>query len=297
MYYLLTKIFFILVFCTFFSLDVHASELRLDVSKVDVRIGEEFVVEVLMNTDGLVNAVEGKIVFREDVFEVREIRDGNSSINLWIEKPHSESGAIVFSGITPGGFVGVNKHIFSVVFEVKQEGPAEISIAEAKALENDGTGTEISLALRNATVDIKAGDSSIRRSVIKDTVPPEPFTPIISSDPNIFGGQSFVVFSTQDKDSGISHYEIKEYRFKPFSLFILWRVVESPYILSDQELKSHTLMRALDNARNIQVSDIAPVRPLLWYEYAFYWIILIGVLCGAGYAFSKIWSKKFVTTL
>ncbi len=288
MYSSIPKIFSVFTLWVFFTPSVHASELLLYSSKVDVSVGEEFTVDVIANSDESVNAISGRILFPDMMLEMREIRDGNSSINFWIEKPNTESaGTSVFSGITPGGFSGVNNLIFSIVFKAKQEGVASISIAEAKALQNDGSGTEIALDLRNTVLQVKAGDSNARRNVIEDSEPPENFTPIISHSNSLYEDNLFVVFSTQDKGSGISHYEVKEYLFKPLSFLTSWRVVESPYVLSDQELRSYIFVRAVDNAHNMQVVEIAPTHPLLWYEYLFYWLILISILFGVFYVFLK----------
>lgn len=284
MYNLLSKIFFVLVLSASFPIGVVASELRLDANKVDVRVGEEFIVEVLMNADKPVNAVEGRIVFPKDAVEIREIRDGNSSINLWVEKPHSETGALVFSGITPGGFIGVNNQLFSVVFEAKQEGMMAISIAKATALENDGVGTETTLALRNIVLQVKAGDSSVRRNVIEDTVPPEPFTPTIAQDSSVFDGNFFLVFATQDKGSGIKRYEVREGRFG------WWREAESPYLLTRQKLDKDIYMRVIDNADNERVAVVPATVSSTWWDHYVLFVILT-MLILAVIVYKKVWVR------
>lgn len=271
MNYSILKFIILFTLCAFSPFHVEAAELRLDVSKIDVRVEEEFVVEVFINIDESVNAVEGKIVFPKDILEVREIRDSNSSVNFWIEKPSiSPDGELVFSGITPGGFSGVNNLIFSTVFKAKKEGTASISTIKIKALQNDGLGTELPLTLRNVMVNIKSGDSTIRKETLRDTDPPELFTPIIASDPLIANGKHFVVFSTQDKGSGIKHYKIREGRFG------WWREVESPYFLMYQSLTKDIYIRAIDNANNERVAFLpASVHREWWKQYELLAIIII----------------------
>lgn len=286
MYNSLLKIFFVLALCVFFPFIAYASELRLDSSKVDLRVEEEFTVEIIMNVDEQVNAIDGQIVFPDTLLEMQEIRDGNSSINFWIEKPRIESaGTLIFSGITPGGFSGVNNQIFSIIFKAKQEGTATISIAQANALQNDGVGTNITLALRNVVVNVKAGDSGVRKHVIEDVVSPEPFTPIITHDPSLFEGKSFVVFSTQDKGSGVNRYEVREGKWGWF------RIAESPHLLKSQKLDWDIYVKAIDNAGNERVAVLKSSVHRNWWEGSGLFVILIMVVFVAVAMYKKIWAR------
>lgn len=258
----------------------HAAELRLEASSADVRVGEEFAVEVILQTDESVNAVAGQIRFPEGVLAVKKISDGNSPVNLWIEHPENSSpGTVTFSGITPGGFSGINNSMFSIIFEAKETGTAAISLSNIKALKNDGTGTNLPVLLHNAVIEIKAGDTSEKKYEMKDAVPPEQFNLVVSRDSSVADGQWFVAFAASDKDSGIFRYEMREYRFWPLSFLTPWHPAESPQVLSDQARKSRVLVRAVDGAGNERVAYILPTHPLLWYEYVFYWLICtMGVL-------------------
>ena len=112
------KIILLLLLPTLFTPSfVFAAEIRIDSYKAEVKIGEQFVVAVIVHSEKQLNAIEGRLVFPEDLLSVREIRDGNSVINFWIKKPQSESlGGIVFSGITPGGFSDPNNFVFAFFF-------------------------------------------------------------------------------------------------------------------------------------------------------------------------------------
>src|SRR3989344_1896109 len=167
-----------------------AAEIRLDSHKVEVKTGEQFVVDVIVNSEVQLNAVEGQLIFPEDLLSVREIRDGNSVINFWVEKPRESAlGRIAFSGITPGGFSGPNNFVFAVVFEAKSEGEFMLTLQGTTALRNDGAGTKEPLSVRNVDIVIEPGDSKIRKEEFIDTEPPEDFTPIISVDKNLFEGK------------------------------------------------------------------------------------------------------------
>ena len=270
-----------------------AAEIRIDSYKAEVKIGEQFVVAVIVHSEKQLNAIEGRLVFPEDLLSVREIRDGNSVINFWIKKPQSESlGGIVFSGITPGGFSDPNNFVFAVVFEAKGEGAAAVTLQETTALRNDGAGTKEPLSVHNVNIVINPGDSNARKESLSDTAPPEDFTPIIARDQNIFDDKYFFVFAAQDKGSGIDHYEVKEFRFALISFLSQWVRAESPYVLKDQELKSRIVVKAIDNSGNERIAAIALRYPLSWYDHIPIIGILIVMLISCVVVFKKIWRRR-----
>lgn len=291
--YFKNKIFFlILLWGIFLPVVSSAAEIRLEASKVEVKTKEEFIIHVIAQSNETINAIEGTLSFSSMV-EIIEVRDGNSSLNFWIEKPHLTSmDTLEFSGITPGGFAGVNNHLFSLVMRAKEEGIASVIVTKGKALKSDGRGTEEELVFRNTNVSITRGDGNIRKEVLKDVTPPEYFTPIIGHDPSLYNDMWFVTFATQDKGSGISHYEIKEYRFRVASFFLPWKIIDTQYVLSDQKLKSRIFIRAVDSEGNIQIAEINPTYPFTRYQYILYWTIMISVLVLMLCAILKIWKSK-----
>ena len=82
---------------------------------------ESFLVEVFMDTESArINAVEGTILFPDELLELKEIREGNSVLNFWVDKPKSaEPGKISFSGMTPGGFSGADRFLFGIIFDMR----------------------------------------------------------------------------------------------------------------------------------------------------------------------------------
>ncbi|MBU4579609.1 cohesin domain-containing protein [Patescibacteria group bacterium] len=277
----------LILISVFFSVceAAQAAEVRIDSESQTIGVGAQFEAGVFLNTeDANINAIEGKIAFPEKLLELKEIRDGNSIINFWIERPKTVNGEITFSGIVPGGYLGEKGLIFSAVFQSMQEGSGAVEIRDIKALLNDGEGTSAPLKISNFQflISKQIPSSQIPISEIKDTDPPELFAPEIASDPNIFGGRYFLVFATQDKVSGIAGYFIHESTRKKEITRINtkeWIAAASPYLLKDQKLQSYIYVKAVDKAGNSRVVMVSPKNPLAWYEnYLVYAIITLVAL-------------------
>lgn len=269
---------------------VFAAEIRLDSHKLDVVTGEQFVVDVMVSSQESLNALEGKIIFPEELVSLVEVMDGNSVINFWISKPFNEGGEIAFSGIAPGGFSGSKNLIFSILFEAKNSGMADLKVGDILALRNDGLGTEELFSIRNVGISIKLGDSNLRKVGLVDLEPPEDFVPIISSDKNLFDGRNVLIFATQDKGSGLDFYEVKEYRWPFLSFLSSWRKTVSPHVLMDQDLKSYILVRATDLSQNERISVVSPSYPLVAKDYLRFIGVAVMVLVSCFFIF------KFKTT-
>src|SRR3989344_1889171 len=126
----------------FFGTSVRAAELFFDAKTQEISMGQQFQADLMLDTKNEeINAIEGRMMFPADFLELKEIRDGNSIVNFWIEKPKQQNDAIIFSGITPGGFKGSEALIFSAVFEAKRGGIGYLEIKNARALRNDGNGS------------------------------------------------------------------------------------------------------------------------------------------------------------
>lgn len=256
---------------------------------------DQFKMGVFLETEEPLNAIEGNISFPIDFLELKSVEDGNSIINLWLERPTAgKMGEIVFSGITPGGYQGNKGLIFSMTFLVKQEGVGTFDIHDARVLRNDGMGTEAKLQTFSSKFVISKKTTAVQIPVseIKDDALPESFVPEIAKDATLFDGKWFVVFATQDKASGIDHYEIKESRQKFFAVFKKWTSVESPHVLRDQELSSFVFVKAVDKAGNERIIKITPRNPLAWYENYENWIMIIVGLLIIAFAVRKLWKKQ-----
>jgi len=262
---------------------VLASELKLSSPVSEVGTGQQLQVGLFLSTgEENINALEGKIIFPAELLKLKEVRDGNTIVNFWVEKPIIDSsGAIVFSGITPGGVNVENGFIFSAIFETIKSGVATLRISEVRALLNDGQGSAAALDISPLQIVISEATSPQKSAAIEvsDTLPPEQFKPEIAQDQTVFNGKYFLAFATQDKGSGMARYEVREIRQKPFSFFYKWKEAASPYLLADQSLKSFIYVKAVDLNGNVRIELISPQNPLLWYEnYLVYVIIILSLI-------------------
>jgi hypothetical protein len=268
-----------------------AAETFFGTKTQEIKVNQLLEVGVFINTDNEeINAIEGKIIFPQDLLEIKKINDGNSIINFWIEKPKSTSeGQIAFSGIVPGGYNDSQGLIFSITFLAKKEGSGAIEFNGVKALRNDGKGTEAPLTISNFQFlisNLPAGEPvpQVVTPKTEDRNPPEEFTPQIAADPAIFEGKWFLVFATQDKGSGIDHYEVCEGKSKCIA-------AESPYLLQNQDLDEEIIVKAVDKSGNERVATIPARFARPWYkDYAILAILIIAALV---YLIWKIlWKKR-----
>jgi GxxExxY protein len=292
--------------------EVLAAELSLDSSVQEVSINQQFKVDVILDTENeSINAIEGKIIFPSDLLELKDINEANSIVNFWIDNPqiamnkNASSNEVIFSGIVPGGYTGRGL-IFSMVFQTKKAGEGLIEIKDIKALLNDGRGSETKSTFQNLFVAIRGDIRGYSWSTPEDTEPPEDFKPEIASDSTIFDGKWFLVFATQDKASGVDHYEVLEFRswnlefrkivkkvikvisYSKFQTPDSYEIAESPHLLKDQKLRSWIYVKAIDKAGNERIVSLPPRYPLKWYERWEIWgIIMLGIVIGHA-------TKKFL---
>jgi len=298
---------FCVLFCVSFALlplAGRAAEISINssTSTKEFGVGQQWRADIFLNTGGEnINAVEGKLLFPSNLLEAKTISDGNSAISLWIEKPRLESdGQITFAGITPGGYNGGQGLIFSVIFSSKQVGNGALSFNGARALLNDGQGTAASLTASGSNFMISSQLPAPALPTVKDIYPPEEFLPKIASSPEIFNGQWFLIFATEDKGSGMAGYAVYEAREKQKNTkTIKWLPAESPYLLSDQTLSSYIYVRALDQAGNERIEMISPRHPIaggpniLMPNTAALIIIITAIaLIIAGYFIIILWRRK-----
>ena len=282
-------------FCFLFSGSALAAEVSFDAKTQEIKTGQSFEVGVFLNTESEnINAIEGILRFPADILEFKELNDGNSFINFWVERPSRRAeNEIIFSGITPGGFNSEKGLILSAIFEARKEGVAKFEIDEARALRNDGTGSTATLTITPFEVvvskEIPAEIPVLPK--VRDIEKPESFVPEIAADTSIFEGKWFLVFATQDKGSGINYYEVKETRQRFLDVFSKWSQAKSPYILQDQELRSYVFVKAVDKASNERIEKINPQNPLGWYENYENWIIIILGLFVSAVIGKILWKK------
>lgn len=260
----------------------------------EINVGSEIVLNLFLNTEGeSINAVEGKIVFPTDKLELKSIKDGNSLINFWLDKKEVTPGEIIFSGITPGGIMIDNGLILSLYLRVIDSGSAEIFLANVSALLNDGEGSNAQISSESFKLEIsqEIGDKEHVIVQVEDEIAPERFRPEIASDDKIFSGQHFITFATQDKGSGVKRYEVKETRCRWLAFLSPWKETTSPYLLTDQELKSYVFIKAVDIDGNVRV-EITPPKDYQADSFCRLCAIIIVVIIASLIVWISVRRKK-----
>lgn len=211
-----------------------------------------------------VNALEGTLHYPSYI-EVENIYTGGSTILLWITEPEvsATTHSIYFAGLTPGGFRG-ERAVFTIIGNFEKANLNTIYFTGVRALSNDGLGTVVPVKLKVLPTEINP-----------DTAPPEPFKLFLAKSDDLFEGQRFISFATQDKDTGVSKFEVAEKFFGSPNLDD-WEEGESPYLIKDNLMVKKVYVRAEDRAGNERLTSLTlPFRIPLMIFLA----IIIGVLC------------------
>ncbi len=258
--------YFYICICILVSLftaqQAHAAFLYFDVSEPVFGTNAEVTLPLMLNTEGeAVNALE--VAFRvPSELSFVDAMTGSSVVPTWVELPHTENNVVTFSGIIPGGFDGVIDPfkgeaklpglVAYITFKTSAREGISNLVGErgTRAYSNDGSGTELPLAFTPFTFTIKKG-AVFASPIAKDETPPLPFEVELAQDPNIFDGNYFIAFVAQDKESGISYYEVKE----GANDFVK---ATSPYELTRQTLGVPIVVKAVDKAGNIRLATIEP---------------------------------------
>ena len=287
---------FLFLFSSYCILILHthttfAATVSLDPASGSFGPGDMFIVTVRLDTDPgeCINAANIELNYPTLWLRATAFSKGESLLSLWPEEPVLDivHGKVAFSGGIPAGYCGrvqgdpgktnvLGKVVFSVapnpVTGNAPTGsfPVAITFASSttKILENDGFGTEATLTKNNASITRMLTSPKKTNQwtdiVGADATPPDDFAITVAHDANTFDGKFFIVFSTVDKQSGVHHYEVME--DDPARLGFVygknvkseWKTVTSPYLLSDQTLSSRVVVRAVDNAGNIQEKILGP---------------------------------------
>jgi hypothetical protein len=296
----LSLAFFTAFLCLAKTSEAATAFFRADNEKINP--GQIFTVDVLVDAgnDDL-NAFEGKILFPQNL-KLENINDGDSIINFWAEKPRvlentlNGNKIIEFSGITPGGFSGIlgpfqGTHpgkILSFSLSSQSNGSFEIQAKDFNFLLNDGQGSPANLTVASLKISItgEAAASSSTTQISRSFSIPETFTPQIASDPTIWNSRYFLVFDTEDKETGIDRYEVAE--TKKENADKIWIPAESPYLIKDQSLSSFIFVKAVNKAGNERIEELNPrfIRPA---GYSIY--LVLGIIMLIGTLGWLLWKK------
>jgi hypothetical protein len=247
----------------------------------DVSVNSKLEVGVYLNTENeLVNAVGGEINFPADVFDFQGFYTGGSVLTLWITPPTlTASGTVSFAGIVPGGLNTPKGYLFSLILTAKQKGSATVSAGNESILLNDGLGTAASVSKAPLVLNVTDTSNSPAFVPLYDATPPEPFTPQVVKNADVFDGKWFVTFIAEDKGAGIDRYEVME--TPPIGSFAglfsknRWESAQSPHLLKDQSLRSSVYVKAIDRAGNVRLAEVKPMNALPLYENYLVWSVII----------------------
>jgi hypothetical protein len=317
--------FFAVLFFVVTAVPAHAATLYFDPSNADIFRGDSVTVGLRLDTDEgeCVNTVDATIHYDSSLNAV-DISRGDSILNLWVESPKIDevNHTIRFAGGLPGGYCGriagdpsLTNTVLEIVFQSPgftigsgsdNKSPRIWLDESSQVLLHDGTGNPAPLQLREAHINLAdtAGgqiQDTWKTDVRSDTEIPSDFTITLTKDDYAFNKDYFIVFNSNDKQSGIDHYEVMEEPFAEFSAFrwgredAPWVETESPYVLEDQSLNSTIRVKAIDKAGNIRVVTLVPDTALRSISHdRLITIIIIGgviVLVGA-LVFYALWKRK-----
>lgn len=286
-------------FAGFFAHSAYAADVIFDPQDTTIGLMSPFKVGIMIDSSKPINAIFITANIPNE-FEIVDISDGDSVINFWIERPYiNDNHQLVFSGIVPGGFSGIHARLLVLTLKVAKEGRYSIDLdRSSRAYLNTVINSEEYISANKIDLNVVRGRDNILNT-IPDSDPPEHFIPIITQ--LSFASSSplrwYAVFQSQDKISGINHYEVaeasKKINITNTSLVgsLNWHKAINPYLLRDQKLTSFVYVKAIDDEHNERIEFVEPQNRLVWYERGNGYIIL--VLIVIGYIVIR---KKFVHT-
>lgn len=271
---------------------LYAAGLAASTDRSRYEVGDSFLVQIRLQTDGTpVNAVSGTVLV-PDFVEVTDVRSGGSIVSLWTERPTYDpaKGELSFAGGIPGGFTGITAPLFTLALKAVVPGKGTVAFKDTVVLKNDGTGSPYTSGgdiVAPVAVIAATNEHTDAPLFSKDNTLPEPFLPVVWFDTETNGGAYVVSFNASDADSGIDHYEVKETpRFIPFGT-TEWIRAENLYTLKNQMWITDVSVRAIDRSGNIR--EITVVKPFNSALRVMLMVILFTVII----IFSKIMRKKY----
>jgi len=249
----------IVIFLSIAAVAKAATGVYFNSTTENIQVGDNFAVDFKISSpDESINVIDGSILYDKDKLEIKDVITSQSLFSLWQKTPtfDNNQGRLSFVGGTTTGFEGAEGQVFKIIFLAKKSGQAKVDFQDVlKVYLNDGQGSKQNPWLKPMTIAISEKSDALPAKdiwpslVAGDKISPEPFTIILSKDPNIFANKYFISFSAVDKESGIDHYEVSEDGGK-------YLEATSPYLLKDQNLKNTITVKAVDKAGNERISTI-----------------------------------------
>lgn len=262
---------------------INAASLSLDPAFATLYRGDAVTVSVRLDVDKLtnecVNAADVVINYPSNL-EVVDVVVADSIFNLWVEKPiiNKDDRIISFAGGTPNGYCGRvegDPKLSNVLAKIILRSPGftiGTGSADDKSVDvkfsdlstvylNDGFGTQVQPDFYGLRIDLDDKASSKlkndwQQEILADNIPPEKFSAELIKGDGAYSDKYYIIFSTTDKQTGLSHYEVMEEPSSQLGAFqwgradAPWVETASPYVLKDQTLNSTIRVKAVDKAGN-----------------------------------------------
>lgn len=127
----------------FLAVSADAATLSVVADKSEVKIGDELIVNIKVDTEGKsVNAAQSTVTFPKNLLEVASVDKAASVFNFWLEDPFvsNQSGTISFTAGSSNGFTGKSLQVVKIVFKVKGNGSGDIGLKGSAVTSADGSG-------------------------------------------------------------------------------------------------------------------------------------------------------------
>ncbi len=137
-------IFFAILF--FGAVNAHAAVLGVLSENGSITAGSEFALNIKLDTEtASANAVQTTLKYPKDVLEVVRADKAGSVFSFWLQEPviSSENGMVSFTTGSTSGLSGKSLQVLRVVFRMKGNGIADVSLTDSAVTAADGAGTNI----------------------------------------------------------------------------------------------------------------------------------------------------------
>ncbi len=275
-----STIFFFTSFFFLLSVNQALATARFFFEMVPSDNPKESALRVMVDSDTPVNVLQASVKIPNGYTFLRT-NDGGSIVPVWVDKPEYDATqrTLSFSGMIPGGFSGENLPVLT--FFVSGSAKAgDFSFVKEETILYENTPGSSTVSPRTdplpvaSVVDfqkkLSAISSRVKLTPQTDIEAPYNFHFYVSNDPGMFEGKYYIVFSAQDRQSGVQGYFVAEQRGALLSDYssLEWATATSPFVLVDQERKSFAYIKAVDASGNERVGVISPESGLFHFRYS-----------------------------
>jgi len=127
---------FVLFLASVSFAEAAGASLYLEPGSNSYDIAETFSLDLKLDTGGVpIGVAEATLTFPVDKLELKDISKNGSIFNLWVQEPTVSGNTISFTGGIVGtdGFTGVGT-VYTVTFQTKASGIAEVTLSQARVL-------------------------------------------------------------------------------------------------------------------------------------------------------------------